>query len=278
MVTVICTKCGKSNQVEFRGARYNTRCGSCSQLMPVGGRETGIKALPWAWISLTLGTLTIIATPMVWLLAKGANVDPLEKHRVAIRKQALSIVTTAKYPKWKDFRISYVLIRFDTGPKLACTRIGYTYMDDSGHDHATQFSMKFTRTSAEDVAPPIWEAAEIAVVDRLRAKDQIQWDSYQAQLKLEQQQRLTEKPKKRPTVKKKPPEQPEPAEEVKVLPIKPYTHECDRIDEGLLKYRWLDWNPLEHGKIIRGEPVPELIERLREDYRKKVEFENKIKK
>jgi hypothetical protein len=278
MVTVICTKCGKSNQVEFSGTQYNARCLGCSQLMPIGGRETGIKALPWAWISLTLGTMTMIATPLIWMLAKGVNVDPLEKHRVVLRKQALSIVTTAKYPKWKDFRIRYVLSRFDQKPKVACLRIAYTFVDEKGQERANQLSMKFNLTSAEEVLPPVWEPTEIAILDRFRAKDQIEWDAYQVKFKAEAAEKLA-KPKKRPTKKKKPtPDQETPLEVAKPITIKPYTHECDLIDVGFQKYRWLDWSPLEHGKIVRGEPLPELLKDMRAKYRAKLEFEIKLKK
>jgi hypothetical protein len=279
MVTVICTKCGKSNLVEFKGTQYNARCGGCSQIMPIGGRETGIKALPWAWISLTFGTLTIVATPIIWMLAQESNVDPLDKHRVVLRKQALSIVTTAKYPKWNNFRIRYVLARFDKIPKLACTRIAYTYMDEKGNERANQFSMKFNRTSADEVLPPVWEPTEIAILDRLRVKDQIEWDGYQAMLKAEKDQRIRADRKKKPKKTKKPPPEPEaPGEVAKPIPIKPYSHECDLIDEGFLKYHWLDWNPLQHGKIVRGERLPVLLKSMRAEYRKKKEFENKIKK
>jgi hypothetical protein len=45
-----------------------------------------------------------------------------------------------------------------------------------------------------------------------------------------------------------------------------------------MKYRWLDWDPLAHGKIVRGEPVPDILKSLRSEYRRKMEFENKIKK
>ncbi|MDP6116705.1 MAG: hypothetical protein QGF00_31890 [Planctomycetota bacterium] len=273
MVTVICTKCGKSNQVEFKGARYNARCGGCSQLMPVGGRETGLKALPWAWISLTFGILTIMAVPIIWLLAKGTDVDPLDKHRVVLRKKALSIASTAKYPKWRDFRIRYVLSRFDEKAKFTCTRIAYTYTDEEGHKHANQFAMKFNRTSKDEEVLPVWQPTEIAVLDRLRIKDQIEWNSHQAQLKAETGHGNGRKKKKDPAAGNGE------SEQVKeLIPIKPYSHECDLIDNGFMKYRWLDWDPLAHGKIVRGEPVPDILKSLRSEYRRKMEFENKMKK
>jgi len=242
MVTVICTKCGKANEVRFDGYRYSVRCVSCNKIMQVGGKERGLKGLPLQQIAIVLGLAFIVAGVITALQYRVDEGDPLDKHRAAIYQAAVKVLKDAAKPGWEECQLKYVQSFFNSEANMACCRVGYQYTESS-LSRSIWFPMKFARGQFAGAGKTAWEPKAIGVQDPDRIA------------KIETNRLAAEQARLDPLYREKS-ENEEAGDE--------YTDECDALDEGWLRYRWLDFDSFAHKPIIHGEAGTELLKAAKE--------------
>lgn len=252
MVTVICTKCGTSNQVQFGGYRYSTRCISCNKIMQIGGKERGLKSLPLHQIAIILGLVFVVAAVVAVLQYRVDEGDPLDKHRAAIYQAAMKAVRDAAKSDWDETQLKYVQAFFNSGADLACCRVGYQFTKSS-LSYSLWFPMKFALVeSVTGRGPIIWEPKAIGVQDPDRIA------------KLERERLAAREAASRPAETRYGRAPAYGEESKKEEAGDDYTDECDALDEGWLRYRWLDFDSYAHKPIIQGEAGTEFLREAKE--------------
>ena len=169
MITVICTKCGTANQVQWSGNRYTSRCMSCNKLFAVGGRETGLKALPLQQMGIVFGLLTVVGIVLAVLKYEPMKRDPLAKHRAALRQLSLKLISESAKEEWEEVQLLYVRAHFNEKVNLACARLGYQYTEGA-LTRTIQVPVKFTRTGSPKggKGERVWELREVGIYDYSR--------------------------------------------------------------------------------------------------------------
>ncbi|HID31723.1 MAG TPA: hypothetical protein EYP19_17215, partial [Desulfobacterales bacterium] len=112
-VTIICTRCGKTNEVSYTGHRIKIRCVGCGHSVTVGGRAAGLKSLPLQEIGIAIGILFLIGLGFAVYSFFIVERDPLQEHREKVREAAKAVVLAAKAPEWHDVSFRYVVTVFN---------------------------------------------------------------------------------------------------------------------------------------------------------------------
>ena len=267
MITVICTKCGTANQVQWSGIRYTSRCMSCNKLFAVGGRETGLKALPLQQLGIAFGLLTVVGIVLAILKYEPLKQDPLAKHRAVLRQLSLKLISESAKEEWEDVQLLYVIAYFDEKVSGACAKMGYQ-CTEGALTRTIQVPVRFTRTGKpkEGKGERTWELREVGIYDYSRLEkeeekapaktvgeplpaDAISGGEKPVEEKSEEQKWREEEERK----KKEAEEEKKRKEEEERKKIPPYVHECDATGTEWLKLRWITYDPRFHKMIIQGE-------------------------
>jgi len=274
MITVICTKCGTANQVKWSGNRYTSRCMSCNRLFAVGGRQTGLKALPLQEIGIVFGLLTVVGIVWAVLNYELPKADPLAKHRAVLRQLSIKLISEATKEEWEEVQLLYVMAHFNETIDLACARLGYEFTEGA-LTRTIQIPVKFARTGKpkEGKVERTWELREVGIYDYSRLeKEEVEepvvpigaagpadvksGGEKPDEAKGEAQKwREEEERKKREAERKKreAEEEKRRKEKEERMKMPPYVHECDVVGTDWLKLRWIIYDSRWHKMIIQGE-------------------------
>ena len=173
-VVIVCTKCGKANDVPHQGVHQQVRCVSCSKIISVGGRPRGLKAVPIQEIGMAIGMLTIIGIVVALITYEKPEEYKLDWHVTEIERVSQELIEKSQMPpEWEDIRMLYATPTINEDYSIAWAKVAYTY-NEQGFDKTVEFAAKYViakKWEEKDKFKPQWRVQGIGVLDDTKEED-----------------------------------------------------------------------------------------------------------